>query len=269
MNEEIKNKLYKLIMEGGVYSKVDGIDDGVMDDFSSRFIMFDGLDLYCPQCKDNKSYVYAESNKNKELGTYLSNYSVNGCLLSLVYVCPTCKEKLYLLFLYKNNSIIKLAQLPSLYDVSRDELKKYQKNNLIDKDSFSEIYKADICASQSYNVAAYTYLRRVFENILKNVFKDHKSEIGISNEDFIKLPMDEKLKLIKPFFAIEDDIYKPLYSLLSQGIHALTEEECRENYNLLKAIIVDILVEEKAKKERNENRKMIKELLSQKKASAK
>lgn len=267
MNEVIKDKLYKLIMEGGVYSKIDEVNDTDMGCFNS-LILFNGLDLYCPQCKMNKTFVHEGTNDYHDLGTYIIKQRY-GRVLSLVYVCPTCKEKLYLLFLYKNNSIIKLAQLPSLYDVSRDELKKYQKNNLIDKDSFSEIYKADICASQSYNVAAYTYLRRVFENILKNVFKDHKSEIGISNEDFIKLPMDEKLKLIKPFFAIEDDIYKPLYSLLSQGIHALTEEECRENYNLLKAIIVDILVEEKAKKERNENRKMIKELLSQKKASAK
>lgn len=79
--------------------------------------------------------------------------------------------------------------------------------------------------------------------------------------------MDEKIKTIKPYLPIDDDIYKPLFELLSEGIHGLTEEECAENYGLLKNVLLDILAEFKAKKEKEAKRNEIKQLLAKKKGS--
>ena len=108
-------------------------------------------------------------------------------------------------------------------------------------------------------------MRRVYESLLINIFTQNKEEIGISEEDFRKLRSDEKIAKIKPYLAIDDEIYKPLYALLSAGIHSLTEEECREDYALLKSILLDIIAEQKARKEKEDKRKSIIELYSKRK----
>ena len=116
------------------------------------------LDLYCFKCKANKTFVKSQQETSEIFGKFYYNGAWLNGLKSIVFYCPTCGERIYYAFLYKDGCVIKIAQYPSLYDVSRDDLKKYQKNDLIDKESFDEIYKAEICASESYFVASYTYL---------------------------------------------------------------------------------------------------------------
>ena len=229
------------------------------------------LDLFCPYCKDNKTFVYDSSNYIEGLGKYNHNGYIYSSIRSLVYQCPTCKKYLFYLFYYNysENEIIKLAQYPSLYDVSRDNLKKYRKNDLINKESFSQLYKAEECASSGFYIAAYTYMRRVYESLLSSVFSQNIDKIGISEADFKKLRSDEKLNKIKDYLAIDDEIYLPLYKLLSAGIHTLSEEQCCEDYEVLKTILIDILAEQKAKKEKEAKRANIKALYSKRKGEMK
>ena len=148
-------------------------------------------------------------------------------------------------------------------------MKQYKKNDLIDEESFNQIYKADICASSGYFVAAYTYMRRVYETLMLSVFKQNESTIDVSKEEFKKLGGHEKIKKIRSYLAIDDDIYSPLYSLLSGGVHTYTEEECSTNYAFLKMVLLDVLAEQKAKKEREAKRKEILKLHSAMRAEGK
>ena len=102
-----------------------------------------------------------------------------------------------------------------------------------------------------------------------SVFTHNQNEIGSSEEDFRKLHSDEKLKTIKDYLAIDDEIYLPLYGLLSAGIHAMSEEQCCEDYTVLKPILLDILAEQKAKKEKLAKRKELKELYAKRKGEIK
>lgn len=273
MNEEKKKEIRDLFTDQGVYGKV---KDVTLTDFYSITDSISGiksLDLFCPQCKENKTFVYFSREESDLMGKDMyqrfgCNY-VGGRLLSVTFKCPTCGSVLYYAFYNKDNTMIKLAQFPSLYDVSRDELKKYRSNNLIDAESFNEIYKAEICASESYFVASYTYMRRVYESLLLSVFNQHIDEIGVTEEEYRKKRSDEKMELIKPFLAIDEEIYKPLYALLSAGIHSLTEDECCNHYTLLKSILLEILIEQKAKAEKAKKRKEIQDLYSQYKSGTK
>lgn len=249
----------------GVYGKIKEISFGDYQIWSGSEAP-SSLDLYCPICKANKTFVKESFDSNPIFGDFLGNNGRNYGLRNIVYSCPTCNEEIYYAFLYKNNCVTKLAQYPSLYDVSRDELKKYQKNDLIDKESFDEIYKAEVCASENYYVASYTYMRRVYEKMLLNVFNQNIEEIGLTEEEYRKLRSDEKMERIKSFLAIDEEIYKPLYALLSAGIHSLNEDECCQDYSLLKSILLDILAEQKAKKEREKKRQEIQDLYSKKKS---
>lgn len=225
------------------------------------------LDLYCPKCRTTKTFIYVGRECIEQFGSASERARTVYFSYLLKYNCPTCQKSLCYILYYDINqkSVIKLAQYPTLYDVTPDELKKYKKNDLIDEESFNQIYKADTCASESYFIAAYTYMRRVYESLLVNIYTQNKEEIGIREGDFKKLRSDEKILKIKPYLAIDDEIYKPLYALLSAGIHSLTEEECCEDYNLLKSILLDIIAEQKARKEKEEKRKNIIELYSKRK----
>ena len=268
MDENVASNLYNLLVQQGVYGKVCNVDRGIFESFASNN-GFNTLDLFCPKCKQDKTFVYIQWDFVEGLGSYKVSNMNRQLLRTLVYVCPTCGTKLFYLFYYDGSDIIKLAQFPSQYDVSRDELKKYQKNDLINKDSFDELYKAEICASSGFYVAAYTYMRRVYEKMLLSVFENNQDDIGISDEEFKKLHSDKKLEAIKTHLAIDDEIYLPLYGLLSAGIHAMSEEKCCEDYSLLKPILIDILAEQKAKKEKSNKRKELKDLFSKRKSEMK
>ena len=268
MAEDIAIELYNLLVNKGTYENISVVDVNVFEQFVSKD-GFPTLDLYCPHCKANKTFVQSDWNFVDGLGGYIKDGSYRKNIRSLYYHCPTCKQSIFFLFHFDGNSIIKLAQYPSLYDVSRDELKKYQKNKLIDKDSFREIYKAETCASAGYYVAAYTYMRRVYETMLMSVFKNNQEVIGLSEDEFRRLHSDKKLEAIKDYLAIDDEIYLPLYGLLSAGIHAMSEEQCCEDYVVLKPILVEILAEQKAKQEKADKRKELKELFAKRKGEMK
>lgn len=112
-------------------------------------------------------------------------------------------------------------------------------------------------------------MRRVYETMLMSVFTNNQESIGISEEDFRRLHSDKKLEAIKDYLAIDDEIYLPLYGLLSAGIHAMTEEQCCEDYVVLKPILLEILAEQKAKQEKADKRKELKELFAKRKGEMK
>lgn len=252
----------------GVYNRIKGISFDEFRDWTGDEAP-PSLDLCCPCCKENKTFVKRTFKDDGILGRMWYGGQNSGFVREIVYQCPTCEKMIFFSFFYENDIVTKIAQYPSLYDVSRDELKKYQKNGLIDKESFAEIYKAEICASENYYVASYTYMRRVYENMLLNVFLQNSEEIGVTEEEYRKLRTDEKMEKIKSFLAIDEEIYKPLYSLLSAGIHSLPEEDCCQDYSLLKSILLDILEEQKAKREKEKKRKEIQALYSKKKSESK
>ncbi len=263
-----KQDFLTIFNDRGVYGKIKNITYDEYEKWTSSEAP-SSLDLYCPTCHDNKTFIRRRFKGNDIISKVWDGGFYHDRIRDIVYICPTCGKELFFSFIYIGNSVIKLAQYPSFFEVSRDELKKYQKNDLIDKESFAEIYKAEICASESYFVASYTYMRRVYENMLLNVFNQNIEEIGITEEEYRKLRSDEKMEKIKPFLAIDEEIYKPLYSLLSAGIHSLTEDECCQEYSLLKSILLDILEEQKAKKEKEKKRREIQELYSKKKSETK
>lgn len=264
MNKTLKDNLYNLFVNKGVYGKIRNINFSDFKALGQACNLIDSIDLFCPHCKTNKTYVVKRTSTTKGLGSTFVREDMmeHGHIVEFTYVCPTCKKQLYIALYHNGQDVIKISQYPSLYDISRDELKQYKKNDLIAEESFNQIYKADICASENYFVAAYTYMRRVYEDLLLSVFQQHGNEIDLTVDEFKKLGGQEKIKTTRQYLAIDEGIYGPLYAILSGGIHEYTEEECSEYYRFLKLVLLDILREQKAKVEREANRKAIMDLHS-------
>lgn len=267
MDKNRIDEICEFIIKGALYSRFELTRDEQIEmiNYTSKFF---GLDFYCPDCQANKTFIYDGDNSSDGMGKFKRNtasFLYFSSIKSIVYKCPTCNKRIYVEFLFFDDYMIKLAQYPALCEVSRDELKKFQKNDVIDKEYFREIQKADVCAGDGYFVAAFTYMTRVFENLIKNIVNANQQNIGIHYEEYIKKRTDEKITIIKNYLLIDDDVYKPLFALLSDGIHSLTEEECAENYKLLKSVLLELLVTFKAKQEQEERRKQVKDLLEERK----
>ena len=175
--------------------------------------------------------------------------------------CPTCDEKLTMIFLYEKNCITKVYQ-SFISDIVKDEdIQKFKKMELLNEDDLKELNNANKCKKLGMNIASFVYMRRIFENMLQRIYEAHQSEVTIkdSSKKFTDLYVKDKVKLLKPYLPIlmneevSADKYIKLYKLLSEGIHKLNEDICESLYNIIKELLLMILEKEMQEKKNKKN----------------
>ncbi len=138
--------------------------------------------------------------------------------------------------------VTKYGSYPSILDIKGFEFSKYSKFlNTIDAEN--DFKQSELSYAQNFTVGAYAYLRRVFEKMV-NYYLDNLEE----KKEYTN--MDEKLKAIRDRFEGKiRDQRTNIYSIVSLGIHELSEEECKVYYEFLKGIICIQLRYEKSLEE--------------------
>ena len=142
----------------------------------------------------------------------------------------------------------------TIADFHIHKIKQY--DNL--KYDLKEFTKAIGLAANGVGIGSFVYLRRIFENLILESFKEAKLEGKVEEETFSRSRMDEKIELLKdylPSFLVEN---KSIYSILSKGIHELDENTCLEYFDPMKVgieIILDQKLEKKKQKEKEEEAK--------------
>ncbi|AUM11217.1 hypothetical protein [Ketobacter alkanivorans] len=128
-----------------------------------------------------------------------------------------------------------------------------QQRNQARKDSLSELTKGVLLGSHDTAIGGFVYLRRVFEKLIKQA-ADHAISDGVISEDeFTPLRMNEKISAIReylPSFIVE---HPKLYSLLSKGVHELTEDECSRVFDVIK-MSIEMILEQKLEDRNREKR---------------
>lgn len=138
--------------------------------------------------------------------------------------------------------VMKVGQFPSVADFHIFELKRYDK--VLAKDKLKEFSRAIGLVANGIGIGSFVYLRRIFENLIWTTFTEHKQALNISNADFTKLRMEDKIQTLKdhlPKFLVDN---KALYSILSLGIHELNEEDCLAYFDTVK-VGIEIILDEK------------------------
>lgn len=162
-------------------------------------------------------------------------------------VTLTCKrnekDKLRFFILDNNKIVVKLGQLPSLADIQFAEIgKKYDK--FLSREDLKEFKKAIGLAAHGIGAGSFVYLRRIFENLIFGTFNDKKVEVDISEEDFLLQRMAEKIDLLKKYLPSQLIEMKSAYSILSKGVHELSEQECLKYFPVLK-LSIELILEQK------------------------
>lgn len=260
-----------LLFDDGIYTmeKFDGNYKDDIEDFKQNT---EAIDLYCPHCNKEKTFSHENSDYiyNLDNGYQNDNYDnifgqrqeSEDDIFYKSYKCPTCNLKVIYIFKILKDKVVKIAQYPSLRDVSVDNLSNYNKSEFVQKDDIENMRKAKTLACESFYIGAYSYMRRVFESLIDRTYKSNIEKYSVDESDFSKKHMSEKVAMIKTELPVDDDIYNIIYSSLSDGIHQLSEKECEDRYQTLYSVMVDILADEKSRKEKQERRKDLKKMSS-------
>lgn len=140
------------------------------------------------------------------------------------------------------NTIEKIGQHPSYGDLHLAKVKRYA--HVLTKDQLGELGRAIGLASHDVGVGSYVYLRRVFEALVEEAHQLANQQASWDEEAYLRCRMSEKITLLRghlPAFLVE---HHGMYSLLSKGVHELTEDECLKHFEPLR-IGIELILDEK------------------------
>jgi hypothetical protein len=250
MASEPNNKLLtpiKLFLEIPLYKVFStSISTSIWDDgdtFSVQHVEnFQGMiDTFCMTCKKHSTFRRVDT----EQEDYdRNNHSDN--VFCVPFVCTRDdSHDMYFYFRKHNGTIQKIGQYPSLADLNSGDIGKYRR--MLDEEKYKEFSKAVGLASHGVGIGSFVYLRRIFENLIEEA---HQEAIKTNswNEDHYKTKrMDEKIGLLKdylPEFLVKNKI---IYSILSKGIHELSEDKCLKFFDPVK-LGIELILDEKLEK---------------------
>lgn len=204
------------------------------------------IDGYCPDCSQSATFEILPA--SCPYGTDWDNVLSRVALDRIQLRCTRNKWH-YLYFHFKINGLklTKFGQLPSLADIANDEAATYR--SILNKEDAAELHKAIGLAAHGIGIGSFVYLRRVFERLVNKRFEEFKVIENWDEEEFRKSRMNERVGILKdhvPAFLFEN---REIYSILSLGIHELSEDACLKAFDYLKLSIKIILEEDKKKKE--------------------
>ncbi len=230
------------------------------------------LDCYCPQCRDGSvfSHTFDGYSGTAALSIALLAFDqskdasgligwMSGKMSDLTFRCARSKEHSLRVIVNaqwesgKSGPTLrytKIGQFPSKLDLLQGALTRYSK--IADEVDLRELRSAALCRSHGLHVAAFAYLRRVFERRLEVAHGQARADESWMEEDYDPhaMRMDDRISALAahlPRFLVENRV---VYKILSRGIHELTEGECEAAYSAVDEAIGLILDEELERRER-------------------
>ena len=203
------------------------------------------IDGYCPSCHRETTYHLTSATPNRVEWDYINKRHAYDTIN--LYCVRNRSHSIKFNLYIKNGILQKIGQFPSLADIANDQNRIFK--GLLNKVDASELHKAIGLASHGVGIGSFVYLRRVFERLVKHRFDEFKEQESWNDDKFNRLRMHEKIDLLKdhlPQFMVQK---KKVYSILSSGIHSLTEEKCLSAFGFIKQSIIIILEEDRRNKE--------------------
>lgn len=150
--------------------------------------------------------------------------------------------------------LIKIGQYPSIADISVGELVKYKS---VLGNEYADFKKGIGLFSHGIGIGSFIYLRRILETLIEEAHQRAKANQNEWDEDiYVKSRVSERIDLLSHFLPPTLVGNANIYSVLSKGIHELTEEECLGIFPLMKTFTELILDEKIAARQREEKTKL-------------
>ncbi len=245
----------------------------------ARIIYFDGtLDSFCVECGRNATFrrragdLPSEFQRNAVLDELRMlggiqpdpppDFDTGSYEITLECTRDTLHEQLFYVLIsdtryiehnkpIKQFTFQKIGQHPSAGDLNIPGIVKYK--GLLGKQRFREFASAIGLASHDFGIGAYAYLRRLFESLIEEAHESAKRAEKWDEEAYKNCRMTEKIAILQgslPTFLVNNP---NMYSILSKGIHDLSEDECLKHFPALR-ICVELILNEKLEEKEKQNK---------------
>lgn len=227
------------------------------------------IDCYCPSCGQISVFQADNNRPTQRHSAAMSdfpisnpkqwNIDIENSTFQVRKTFKCVRNSQHSLTFYINISdktLQKIGQIPSIADLNSFGITKFKK--ILGNDLYAEFNRGIGLFSHGVGVGSFVYLRRIIENfIIKPAYDNAKQSIDWDDEEFQKLRVTERIKKLKDFlpeFLVQNST---LYSIVSKGIHELTEEECNEYFPVLRECMEYVLTEIQAQKETEDKKKAL------------
>ena len=217
------------------------------------------LDGYCPNCGQPRTFRRRSGQLSFDFYQRYNDETVHFGELQLACTRHD-HHRLRFHYLVSKSAVQKTGQYPSFADIALDESKQYSR--LLSPQDAAEFHRAIGLAAHNIGIGSFVYLRRIFERLIDERFREFKDAKNWTDDEFYKLRMSEKVAFLKdhlPPFLVKN---AKIYSILSVGLHELTEEHCLSFFAVLRQSTVLILEEDKKKREEREMQQELEKAIS-------
>lgn len=189
--------------------------------------------------------------------------SMFGKVVDIRYRCSACKRGLRVFTVYFGHSPVdkdgrselileKVGQSPA-WSIDIDQ--KVQKS--LGEDLATYYRRGLVCESQGYGIGAFAYYRRIVEIKIDNLLEDisvliPQEEVEKYQAALVEVKKEQqankKIELVKELLpsSLRPDGINPLdilHSMLSEGLHAETDENCLEYAEEIRECLIYLLNE--------------------------
>lgn len=203
---------------------------------------FEGtMDSFCPWCK--RDSVFEGAPKRVEYDTW---DSTRDQVYAVSLKCSRSKDhELFYVVKVVSETIQKIGQFPSIADLQLQNLKKYAK--VLGEERYREFTKAVGLSAHGIGVGSFVYLRRIFESLIEDAHQDAATSGQVDEEEYQRGRVADRIALLRGFVPDFLADHPKLYSILSKGIHELSEDECLQHFPVVK-VGIELILDDKIEK---------------------
>jgi len=230
------------------------------------------IHMHCAFCESDQTFNM--ENIYTELEQYV-NADTENKIVRAYYLCSACKKgermfyiKFYIKRFKHTEEEEKTTTCLCMRKVGQYPPWSIESNEVLEKllGEHADYYKKGlVCESQSYGIGAYAYFRRITENIIDNLLASISDLIEPIEKEKYKEALEEtkktkktedKIQLVKNLLppSLKPNGMNPLktlHSALSVGIHSKTDEECMEQAEIIRNVLVFLVNQILKTKEEN------------------
>ncbi len=199
------------------------------------------LDCYCLECKQPSVFT---SDQDTIYGRSFEFYErKQKDIVERHFFCSrNNSHELNFYFRFHNSTVTKIGQYPSMADLATHDIRKYRR--VLGANRYSEFSRAVGLVSHGVGIGSFIYLRRIIEQLIEDSHQIEIKSDGWNEDQYIRSRTSEKIKMLEnslPEFLVAN---KPIYSILSKGIHDLEEQECLDSFHIVK-VGIELILDEK------------------------
>jgi hypothetical protein len=197
-------------------------------------------DTFCTGCGREGTFkrIGAKQNPTQILQAGIPVHRHSNLLQEVSAACTRDHTMYTFYFGPYRGGIAKVGQNPSMLDIASEEIRRFR--GILDDQDMDELARATMLFTHQVAIGAFVYLRRIFERLLE---RHHRELVSASGpiDGFETMHVDQKVLALKESLPKEVVENRKVYSILSKGIHSLTEDQCVNYYKIIHAALIEIL----------------------------